>query len=146
MVPRFSSGRKNSTFSSSRSRSAKKASSCCLAAGGERRGMSKGNFAAALQLEPFVADDHHRLRQIKRGESRIDRQRDDGVGERHLVVFQPVALAAEDDGHVFASGDARRRFRRRRVGADHGLGLVVIARGRRQHEACNRRSRLASVS
>ncbi len=94
----------------------------------------EGQFRPALQLEPFVADDHHRLREIKRGEGRIDRQRDDGVRQRHLVVFQPVALAAEDDGDVFAGGDARRRFRRRRVGADHGLGLVVIARGRRQHE------------
>ena len=42
MVPRFSSGRKNSTFSSSRSRSAKKASSCCLAAGGDFSGMANG--------------------------------------------------------------------------------------------------------
>ncbi len=43
MVARFSGGRKNSTFSSSRSSDAKKANSCSLPAGGERSGMRNGS-------------------------------------------------------------------------------------------------------
>ena len=86
---------------------------------------------AALLLEPFVADDHHRLRQIERGKGRIDRQREDAVGARHLVVFQPVALAPEHDGDVLAGRHARRHLGRRLRRADHGFGLIVIARGRR---------------
>ena len=43
MVAFFSGGRKNSTFSSSRSTEAKKASSCSLVAGSDFRGMAKGS-------------------------------------------------------------------------------------------------------
>ena len=63
--------------------------------------------AGAGALEPFVGDDHHRLRQIERGEGRIDRQRDDAVGHADLVVLQPVALAAEHQRHRLAGGNAR---------------------------------------
>ena len=146
MVPRFSGGRKNSTFSSSRSRSAKNASSCCFGAGGDLLRHRERQRAAARELEPFVADDHHRLRQIERGEGRIDRQRDDAVGERDLVVFQPVALAAEHERDVLAGGDPRRhrgappRRRRPRAWPDRDCARSPPAR------RCNRRSPPASVS
>ena len=38
--------------------------------------------AAGRELEPLVGDDEHRLREVERGEGRIDRQGDDAVGER----------------------------------------------------------------
>ena len=100
-----------------------------MAAGGDFSGVGERQFAARL-LEPFVADDHHRLRQIERGEGRIDRQREDAVGARHLVVLQPVALAPEHDGDILAGRHPRRHFGRRLRRPDHGLGLVVVARGR----------------
>ena len=87
------------------------------------------------QLEPFVGDDHHRLRQIERGEGRIDRQRDDAVGERDLVVLEPVALAPEHERDRLAGRHPRRHLGRRRVRADHRLGLVVRARGGGEHES-----------
>ena len=132
MVSRLSGGRKNSTFSSSRSSEAKKASSCCFGAGADFCGMANGSSAPLVQLEPFVGDDHHGLRQIERGEGRIDRQRDDAVGERHLVVLEPVALAAEHEGDGFAGGDARRHLggrlgRRRSTGLAWSWARAVVA-------------------
>ena len=135
MVSRLSGGRKNSTFSSSRSSAAKKARSCSFGAGADFSGMAKGSLRAACELEPFVGDDHHRLRQIERGKGRIDRQRDDAVGERDLVVFQPIALAAEQNGDGLAGGNARRHQRRRLRRPDDGLGLVVRPRRGGEDEA-----------
>ena len=140
MVSRLSGGRKNSTFSSSRSSEAKKASSCSFGAGADFSGMANGSLPPVASLEPFIGDDHHRLRQIERGEGRIDRQGENAVGKRDFVVFQPVALAAEDDGDVFAGGDARRHQRRGLGGADDRLGLIVGARGRGERRRCSRRS------
>ena len=88
--------------------------------------------AAGCRLEPLIGNDHHRLREIERGESRIDRQREYAVGERDLVVLQAVALAAEDDGDGIAQSDARRHQCRRLRRADDRLGLVMGARGRGQ--------------
>ena len=80
-------------------------------------------------LEPLVADDHHGLREIKRGKGRIDRQRDDHVGERDLVVFKPDALAPEQDRDLLAARHALRDRDGRRIGADDGFCLIVAARG-----------------
>ena len=108
--------------------------------------MANGSFSAGRQLEPFVGDDHHRLRQIERGEGRIDRQRQDAIGERDLVVLKPVALAAEDDGD---------RSRRRRYAARSARRLpprrprAWPGRGRarsRQRRTCSRRSPLRASS
>ena len=108
MVSRLSGGRKNSTFSSSLSSAAKKASNCCFAAWRRSDRHGERQRAAGRELEPFVGDDHHRLGEIERGEGRIDRQGDDPVGERDLVVFQPDALAAEQDADGLARRDPRR--------------------------------------
>ena len=62
-------------------------------------------LAAGRELEPFVADQQHRLRQVERGEAGIDRKSDDAVGERDLLVLQPVALAAEQDADLAAGRD-----------------------------------------
>ena len=67
--------------------------------------------AAGRELAPFVADDQHRLRQVERGEGRIDRQRDDAVGKRDLVVLEPVALAPEHHADALAGRDLRRHQR-----------------------------------
>jgi len=50
MVSRLSGGRKNSTFSSSPSIAAKKASNCCFAACGDRTGMENGSAPAVESL------------------------------------------------------------------------------------------------
>ena len=63
-----------------------------------RRGfirLSKWQLAGAGKFEPFVGDDDDGLRQIERGESRIDRKRQDGVGKRHFIVLKAVAFAPE---------------------------------------------------
>ncbi len=91
--------------------------------------------AAAGTLEPFIADNHDGLRQVERGESRIDRQGDDAVGQRHFVVLETIALAAEHDGDGLAGADARRQLHRGVGRADDALGLVVGPRGGRQDEA-----------
>ena len=143
MVSRLSGGRKNSTFSSSRSSEAKKASSCCFGAGGGFLRHGERQLAAACELEPFIGDDHHGLRQIERGEGRIDRQRDDAVGERDLVVFEPVALAAEQDARRFRPTATRGAIsaaasRRARSPAWPGRGRARWWQGR----SCSRRWRL----
>ena len=129
MVSRFSRGRRNSTLSSSRTRLSKKACIWCCEAGSERSGIANGKVAAGRKLEPFVADQQHRLRQVQRGKTRIDRKGDDPVGERDLLVLQAVALPAEQDADPAAGPDMGHdlggRFHRR----DHRLGLVVGAGG-----------------
>ena len=72
--------------------------------------------------------------EIERGEGRIDRKGNDAIRERHLVVFEAVALAAEHHRHALAGSDTRRQQRGCRLRGDHRLGLVMGARGRRQHE------------
>ena len=102
-----------------------------------RRGFfrhGEGQLARRAQFEPFVGDDHHGLRQIERSEGRIDRQRENSVGKRDLVVLEPVALAAEHDGDGLAGIDAGRHRHGRFGRADDGLRLVVGARGRGEDE------------
>ena len=96
--------------------------------------MAKGSRLAACKLEPLVGHDHHGLRQVERSEGRIDRQGDDAVGQRHLVVLEPIALAAEQDRDGFACRNARRHQRRRLRRADDRLGLVMGARGGGENE------------
>ena len=84
-----------------------------------------GELPAGGQLEPFVGDDDDGLRQIERGEARIDRQRENAVRKRDLVILEPVALAAEHEGDCFAPCNPRRHLRRRLRRADDRLGLVV---------------------
>ena len=90
--------------------------------------------AAGRELAPLVGDDQHRLRQIERGEGRIDRQRDDAVGERDLVVLEPVALAPEHHADGLAGRDLRRHQLRRLLRRHHRLGLVVRPRRGGEHE------------
>ncbi len=90
--------------------------------------------ASLRALEPLVAHQQHGLREIERGEFRIDRKRDDAVGKRDLVVGQPPALAAEQDrGSSFAC-DLARHLLRRRLRRQHRLCLVVRARRGREHQ------------
>ena len=146
MVARFSGGRKNSTFSSSRSRLSKNASSCCLR--GRRRFLRhrERQRAAGRELEPFVADDQHRLREIERGEGRIDRQRDDRVGEPDLVVLEPPALAPEQQRDVLAGRDARRHLRAAASGARPRASPDRARAPSSRARTCNRRSPPPRVS
>ena len=50
-------------------------------------GISKRRSPPVQKLElPLVADEQHRLRQVQRGKTSIDRKGDDPVGERDLLV------------------------------------------------------------
>ena len=73
---------------------------------------------------PLVGHEQHRLGDVERGERRLDRQRDDGVGDRDLLVVEPPALAAEQDAGLAAAGDVLRD-----VGASR-------PRGRARPSAC----------
>ena len=97
-------------------------------------GRDEWQRAGAAELEPFITHDHHRLRQIERGEGRVDRQRHDRVGESDLVIFKAVALTAEQQRNLFAPGNAWTRELRGLVSGDHRLGLVVRPGGCRDHE------------
>ena len=125
MVSRFSAGRRNSTLSSSRTRLSKNACIWCCEARLGALGHRERQRARGRQLEPFIADQQHRLRQVERGEAGIDRKGDDAVGERDLLVLQAVALAAEQDADRAAAGDVGHDLARRGFGRDHRLGLVM---------------------
>ena len=78
-------------------------------------------------LEALIAHQQHRLRQVQRGKTRIDRKGDDPVGERDLLVLQAVALPAEQDTGPAAGPDMGDDLGGGLLGADHRLGLVVGA-------------------
>ena len=96
--------------------------------------MANGSARLRHQLEPFVTHQQHGLRQIERGEARIDGIGDDAVGQRHLLVEQAGALAAEQDADMAAGRDLRGRLSGRRFRRHHGLGLIVGARGGREQQ------------
>ena len=100
-------------MSSSRTRLSKKACIWCCEARLGALGHRERQRARGRELEPFIADQQHRLRQVERGKARIDREGDDAVGERDLLVLQAVALAAEQDAGLAAACDMRRRSRAR---------------------------------
>ena len=97
--------------------------------------------ARGRELEPFIAHQQHRLRQIERGKTRVDRKGDDAVGERDLVVLQPGALPAEHDAGSSAASDMGGHFPRRALRRHHGFGLVMRAGGggKQQIEVGHRR-------
>ena len=97
-------------------------------------GHRKRQRARGRKLEPFIADQEHRLRQIERGKARIDRKGDDAVGERHLLVLQAVALAAEQDADRAAALDFAGHLLRGGFRRHHRLGLVVGAGGGREQQ------------
>ena len=88
-------------------------------------GHREREVTAGRQLEPFVADQEHRLRQVQRGKTRVDREGDDPVGERHLLVLQAVALAAEQDANLATGSDMGHDLACGFHRGDHRLGLVV---------------------
>ena len=130
-------------MSSSRTRLSKKACIWCCEAGSERSGIANGKVAAGRELEPFVADQQHRLRQVERGKAGIDREGDDPVGERDLLVLQAVALAAEQDaGPAAGCRHAPRSRRAASAGATTGLAwswarAVVANSSVRSATACS---------
>ena len=97
-------------------------------------GHREGQRSRGRELEPFVADQQHRLRQVERGEARIDRKGDDPVGQRHLLILQAVALAAEQDADIAAAADLGRHFAGGGIRRHHGFGLIVGARGGREQQ------------
>ena len=97
------------------------------------------------QLEPFVADQQHRLRQIQRRESGIDRKGDDAIGQRDLLVLQAVTLAPEEDADSASACDLRGHFLRGGFGRDDRLGLIVRARGGREQQRAVGHRRLHGV-
>ena len=127
--------------SSSRSRLAKKACSCCLPRRLRLLRHGEGQRAGRRELEPLVGDDQHRLGEIERGEGRIDRKGDDAVGERDLVVLEAVALAPEQHRRPFSPAATRgaikpRGLLRRRPPAWPGRARARSWPARR----CSRRS------
>ena len=111
------------------------------------RGMANGR-SPRRELEPFIGDDHHRLRQVERGEGRIDRQRDDAVGAAPTSWFSSPLRSRPNTMRDGLAGRDRAAPSRAAAsaGTDHGLGLIVRARRGRQHEACSRRSRPRALS
>ena len=69
------------------------------------------------------------MRQIERGEAGIDREGDDAVRERDLLVLQPVALAPKEDADGTPARDLGGDLARGDLRRDHRLGLIVRAGG-----------------
>ena len=108
-------------------------------------GHGKRQRAAGGLLEPLIAGQQHRLRQIERGEGRIDRKSDDPAGERHFLVGEAPALAAEQDRGGAALPDLSDDLAGRRLRPDHGLGLVMGARGGGEQQRAVGHRRLDAV-
>ena len=67
-----------------------------------------GGCVAVGRLEPLVAAQQHRLRQVERGVSRVRRKGDDRVGDRDFVVVEAGALRAEQNAVLLAGSEAGR--------------------------------------
>ena len=102
-------------------------------------GHREREVTAGRQLEPLVADQQHRLRQVERGKTRVDREGDDPVGERDLLVLQAVALPAEQDAGPAAAADMGHDLGCGFHRGDHRLGLVMGAGGGGKQQASGRR-------
>ena len=83
-----------------------------------------------LPLVPFIADQQHRLRDVERGEGRIDRRADDAVGEHHLVIVEAPALATEQDAEALALANPRPHVGPRQLRRDHRLDHAARPRRR----------------
>ena len=59
---------------------------------------------------PLVAEQQHRLGEVERGEARIDREGQDLVGERQVLVVEPGPLAAEQDARPAPRASASARM------------------------------------
>ncbi len=92
-------------------------------------GHRKRQRAFGRKLEPFVADQKHRLRQIERGKTGIDRKGDDPVRQRDLLVLQAVTLPAEQDADRGPLGDLACHLARGGLRGHHRLRLIVGAGG-----------------
>ena len=92
------------------------------------------------ELEPFITHQKHRLRQVERGETRIDRKGDDAIGQRHLLVLQAIALAPEQDADRAATADLRGDLAGGSLRRHHRLGLIMGPRcGGEQQRAIGHR-------
>ena len=78
---------------------------------------------------PFIADDKHRLRQVERGKSGVERHPEHRVGERYVVVQKAGALRAEHHPAGLLGGEPGAHFAgrlaRHHLAADH----ATVARG-----------------
>ena len=99
--------------SSSSSRCSKKRMSSLLGRRLRMAARPARRAASRRRLEPFIADQQHRLRQVERGEGRIERHAQHRVGERDVLVHKPGALRPEQDAAGLARGDEARGSRRR---------------------------------
>ena len=91
----------------------------------------EGQARPAARLPPRVADEQHRLGEVERGKVRGDREGDDRVGERHLVVGEADPLAAEH--HRGALALAGRELAHGLLGREDPLHLPALPRRGRQH-------------
>ena len=80
------------------------------APGGERRSPANGSAPPGRALAPLIGDQQHRLGEVEGGESRVDREGDDGVGERDLVVLEPGPLPPEQDADPLPGPEPRLRL------------------------------------
>ena len=74
------------------------------------------------ELAPFVGKQQHRLRQVQRGEVRIDGRGYNDVGGGDIRLFQPRPLLAEQDAAAPASRVSLEHSGRGAVRREHRLG------------------------
>ena len=139
------SGLKKPAASSFSSRYSKKAIVISRVAGGDGRAFDGGRRrrVAVRGLEPFVADQQHRLREIERGIGGIGGKGEDRVGERHLVVVEPGALRPEQHAALLVPSRATVSAMRGGRASARAWPGRARARSRRRRNA-GRRWRLPS--
>ena len=87
----------------------------------------------ARALQPFIAEQQHGLRQAERGELRIDRRGDDGVGERDDVVVEAAPLGAEQHTGQLGAVGAHLQLACGAFGRQHGLHHLARPRRGGEH-------------
>jgi hypothetical protein len=76
---------------------------------------------------PFVSHEEDALREVERGEGGVDRDGDDGVRPRDVVVLEARALGAEEDGDTASGRDPGLSLAHRLLGRQDGLGKIAVA-------------------
>ncbi len=84
--------------------------------------------------QPLVAHQEHGLGDVKRGEFRVHRKRDDGVGKRDLLVGEAPALAPEEQAASLVGDRTLSQLARRLTRPDHSFRQVARACGRGVNE------------
>ena len=105
--------------------------------GAGRLWLSGRGLGEVASPRPFVGEEDHGLGEVERPERGVDGDRDDRIGKRHVLGFEPGSLRSEQDrAALFGPGNPVRHFLRPQHGHDEvappdrrGKDLVAVGDG-----------------